>query len=163
MAEDHTNEKELSTGKAEEHAESSGQPVALWNPGAAAGWSFIFTPVLGSYLHLLNWRALGEHEKEKKSKSWFYRSIAMLMLYILAQYAIMSSGKGEGNAGGLCIIYFIVWYFVNGRLQGKYVKEKFGKNYPRRPWAVPLLAGMGAVFCYWVLAATALELLLMIG
>lgn len=34
--------------------------IALWNPNAAANWSLLFTPLFGAYLHMLNWRSLGE-------------------------------------------------------------------------------------------------------
>lgn len=36
---------------------------ALWSPNAVANWSLVFTPVLGSTLNYLNWKALGEAER----------------------------------------------------------------------------------------------------
>ena len=32
----------------------------LWNPGAAASWSLLLSPVFGAILHMKNWQAMGE-------------------------------------------------------------------------------------------------------
>src|SRR5262249_33767849 len=34
------------------------------------------------------------------------------------------------------------WYFANARSQQCYIEEKFGKDYPRKGWAKPLLVAL---------------------
>jgi hypothetical protein len=118
---------------------------AIWNPNAASNWSLVFSPAFGSYLHALNWRTLGEPEKEKAAMGWFYFSVAMLLLYACMALFMTSPEKADAASRGLGLIYLFVWYFSAGRTQAKYVREKFGSTYPRRPWGMPLLIGALAI------------------
>ena len=43
--------------------------------------------------------------------------------------------------GGLALL--IVWYYTLGKSQQTYVAARFGSNYPRRGWSVPLLSAFG--------------------
>jgi hypothetical protein len=52
------------------------RPPALWNPNAAAGWSLLFTPAFGAFLHSRNAGAIGRHSEAKANKLWFYVIIA---------------------------------------------------------------------------------------
>ncbi len=140
---------------------SGGGPVvgggeAIWNPNAASGWSFLFTPAFGSYLHALNWRALGDEEKADKAMMWFYASVALLIGYVLAVlFFLFKTGNPKAGefAGRLMPLpYFIAWYFLSARDQAKYVKSRFGENYPRKAWGKPLMIAVASVLGYWVLA-----------
>ena len=131
---------------------SSNEQNAIWNPNAASNWSLIFTPAFGSYLHALNWRALGEQGRANSAMGWFYFSLAMLVVYIFMGMFIGDERAADGAARGLGFLYLIIWYFSAGRSQAKYVKNKFGKDYPRRSWGKPLLIGVAAIVGYFVLA-----------
>ena len=126
----------------------SEQGRAIWNPNAASNWSLIFSPAFGSYLHALNWRTLGEHEKEKSAMAWFYFSLAMLGVYVLLGVFMKTREEADGAARGLGFLYLLVWYFSAGKAQAKYIKEKFGSSYPRRTWGKPLLIGVAAIIGY---------------
>lgn len=126
---------------------------AIWNPNAASNWSIIFSPAFGSYLHALNWRTLGEPEKEKSAMGWFYFSLAMLGAYVLIFVFMKKPEDADGVTRGLGLLYLFVWYFSAGRAQARYVKEKFGSNYLRRAWGKPLLIGVAAFIGYIILAA----------
>ncbi len=132
--------------------DASEQVGAIWNPNAASNWSLIFSPAFGSYLHALNWRTLGEPEKEKSAMGWFYVSLAMLCVYVFMGLFTENPEKADGAARGLGLLYLLVWYFLAGRAQARYVKEKFGSTFPRRSWGKPLLIGMGAIVGYVMLA-----------
>ncbi len=125
---------------------------AIWNPNAAANWSLIFTPAFGAYLHLLNWRVLGEPEKAASSQNWFYVSLGMLAVYILMGVFMDDPKAADEAARGLGFLFLLVWYFSAGRAQGKYIKEKFGKTYARKPWGKALLIGVGAIVGYFIAA-----------
>ncbi len=121
----------------------SRMPPALWNPTAAGSWSIIFSPTFGAYLHMLNWKALGEPDKAAASKNWVIGNIVFVIaLSIASLFMPESSGFDTlSRLGGLVLL--IVWYYAIGKSQQTYVAERFGKQYPRRSWAVPLLSALG--------------------
>lgn len=120
--------------------------TALWNPNAAANWSLLFSPAFGAWLHMLNWRALGEPEKAARSKGWV---IGVLIYYIAIGLAGAFFDVGRGTQSfGLVILF--VWYFSSGRAQARFVKERYGTAYPRRPWRKALLMAVGAYVAYLV-------------
>lgn len=125
---------------------------AIWNPNATANWSLIFSPAFGSYLQMLNWRALGEPEKAASAQSWFYISLAMLAVYVLMGVFMDDSKASDGAAGGLGSLFLIAWYFSVGRAQSKYVREKFGSSYARKPWGKVLLIGVAASVGFFIAA-----------
>lgn len=116
---------------------------ALWNPTAAGSWSILFSPIFGAYLHMLNWRALGEPEKAAASKRWVVVSIAFFVAISVASIFMVESKGFEvlARLGGLVLL--IVWYYAMGKSQQTYVAARFGKDYPRRGWAIPLLSAIG--------------------
>ena len=116
---------------------------ALWNPTAAGSWSILFSPIFGAYLHMLNWRALGQPEKAAASKRWVVGSIAFIVAITVASVFMPESRGFEMLArfGGLALL--IVWYYTLGKSQQTYVAARFGSNYPRRGWSVPLLSAFG--------------------
>jgi hypothetical protein len=128
------------------------EAIAIWNPNAAINWSIIFTPAFGSYLHALNWRSLGKEDQVKSAMGWFYFSLAMLVVYILMGIFMADEKAADGAARGLALLYLIIWYFSAGKAQTKYVKTEFSSDYPRRSWGKPLLIGIAAIACYFVLA-----------
>jgi hypothetical protein len=128
------------------------QAPELWNPNAAANWSLLFSPAFGSFLHMLNWRALDETEKAGTAKGWFIASLVMLAVYLVLTFVFIDSKAVDGGTRALGLAYLLVWYFSAGRAQARYVKEKFGKSYPRRGWAKPLLLGVLATIGYMAIA-----------
>ena len=133
-------------------AAPANESPALWNPNAAANWSLIFSPAFGSYLQMLNWRALGQSDKAASAQNWFYASLAVLLVYVLMDALLAGSKSANGAAHALGCLYLLIWYFSVGRAQGRFVKEKFGTAYPKKPWGKALLLGLAAVLAYFVFA-----------
>lgn len=131
---------------------ASDQSNAIWNPNAAVNWSLVFTPAFGSYLQMLNWKALGQSDRAASSQNWFYTSLAILVIYVLIGFFMPDSKAADGAARGLGFLYLLVWYFSVGRSQAKFVKEKFGSNYPKKPWGKALLIGVAAFIGYFIFA-----------
>ena len=123
---------------------------AIWNPNAAANWSIIFTPAFGSYLHMLNWRVLGQSDRAASAQHWFYVSLAVLVTYVVMGALIADSKAADSAAQGLAFLFLLVWYFASGRSQAKYIKEKFGSNYSRKPWGAALCIGIAAVIGFFI-------------
>lgn len=114
-----------------------GSTPALWNPEAAGGWSLFFTPIFGSILVLRNWQALGVKEKIRGAQLWLIASIIMVIVQFLVSTPLL-------------FVYLVIWYFASAKSQAKYVREKWGKEYPRKSWLWPLLIGFGTVFAIFV-------------
>jgi len=106
---------------------------ALWNPNAAGNWSLLFTPVFGSFLVWRNWLAIGE--RQRAGLVWFIVSLVMLLPTMAVP--------------GLGLLWLIIWYFGSARGQARQVRERWGNDYPRRPWLVPILIGFGAGAAVW--------------
>lgn len=121
--------------------------VTIWNPNAIVIWSLILTPAFGSYLLMLNWKTLGQPDKAASSQDWFHASLVILLIYILAITFMPHSKSAElsGYVMGLCLL---AWYFFVARPQVKFVKEKFGSDYSKKPWGRALFAGYVAFMCY---------------
>ena len=122
----------------------------LWNPNAAANWSLLLSPAFGAYLHMKNWEELGEPAKAAAAKAWAIAVLAILVALPLAIVLVpaLSSLQNVSSAFGLVLL--ISWYVSSGRAQVRYVKERFGKDYPRRGWGRPLFMAMLAVLAYIV-------------
>lgn len=133
---------------------------ALWNPTAAGGWSLIFSPIFGAFLHMQNWKALGQPEKATASKKWIFASIVFFVALGFSSLFMMES-KGLdafGRFGGLALL--IAWYYAIGKSQQTYVAERFGKHYPRRAWTIPLVTAIG-IFIIFIGVFVLLAFLLM--
>lgn len=115
----------------------------LWNPIAAGAWSILFTPIFGAFLHMQNWKALGQSEKATASKWWMLGSIAFTVAVMASALFIPPSKTIDrlSSLGGLLLL--LVWVTTMGKSQHKYVAERFGKMYPRRGWAMPLVIALG--------------------
>jgi hypothetical protein len=114
-------------------------PPSLWNPGAAANWSFLFSPVFGAYLHMKNWQALGEPAKASTAKVWVISSLVIIIGTSAASILMPANNVVGGLSRMIGFVLLIGWYASSGRSQMAYVKTRFGKDYPRQGWGKPLL------------------------
>jgi len=128
---------------------------AIWNPNAAANWSLIFSPAFGAFIHMRNWHALGEFGREATSKRWFVAGLFMLVIYVVLALVLADSKSADAITRALGFAFLLTWYFSAARGQAKYVKNKFGKSYPRKKWGKPLLIGV-VVLVGYVLAVGAI-------
>jgi succinate dehydrogenase/fumarate reductase cytochrome b subunit len=124
------------TARVDESRAADAAP-ALWNPAAGGAWSLLLSVAFGAWINLQNWKALEEEERVSTSRIWFIVSVIVVVLVIL-----LPMGRLLG------LPYLIVWYFAQNKPQIKYVKERFGEDYPHRPWLkVLLLAFLVIVIC----------------
>jgi hypothetical protein len=126
----------------------SGGGAAIWNPTAATNWSIVFTPVFGAYLQALNWTTLGEVERARIAKRWFYCSIGALIVSGLLGAFFPENRISVFYCRFFMLLYLVTWYYAAARPQMKYVKEKFKAGYPRRSLVKPLLIGCAAWLGY---------------
>jgi predicted Zn finger-like uncharacterized protein len=119
----------------------------IWNPNVAASLSLFLTPAFGAFLHMMNWKALGEPGQARKSKIWF---ITALVLPYLAIPAELESRQSGGVILKLIFVLLLLWYFISARKQARYVKEVLDNDYPRRGFIIPFALGILAVGAYFV-------------
>lgn len=131
---------------------SAAPPIGLWNPNAAASWSVLFGPAFGPYLHHLNWRALGDHNRAAGAFRWF---VAGLLLTFGLTFGVLFSPQLSSAAFMISLFFMVVWLFASGKKQVALIKEQFGENYERRSWWQPLLAGTAAILLLGVLVEVA--------
>ena len=131
---------------------AAAEPAPLiWNPNAAANWCLLFTPAFGAYLHMLNWRALGDREREASSRAWFYTSLGLLVFFPLASLVI--GGKVSDAITRLAgLVFLLSWYFASARPQARYVKERWGSDYVRKPWSKALAYAVAGLLAYLAMA-----------
>jgi hypothetical protein len=122
---------------------SYGPAPVLWNPEVAGSWSLIFNPVFGSILVLMNWQALRLKEKALGAQIWLVVSILVLIGSFFLPPSLISLVN---------ITYLLIWYFSAAKPQARYIKERWGKTYPRRSWLWPLLIAFGVLFSFLCLA-----------
>jgi len=121
--------------------------VTLWNPGAVCNWSILLTGAFGAILQYKNWRLLGEVGESKKSLYWAIFSIAFFLVWAVIPEAYEPFPVITRR---FQFIVFVIWYFAHGVKQVRYVKERFGKNYDRKKWAVPIISAIGCIIFYVV-------------
>lgn len=118
--------------------------IALWNPKAAAQWSVAFTPLFGAYIHMCNWKAMGEYRMASLSKTWIGMSLLVQCLILLLAVYFPSPQNfifiGSGFIAGF--VFFLVWYFYAARRQAIYIANNFGNDYQRNPWTEVLLMAL---------------------
>lgn len=118
----------------------------LWNPNAAANWCLLLSVAFGTFLHMKNWQALGEHKRAASAKIWVIISCVLLLVFAL-ESAFFPENKGIGVLfQGLLFILLLSWYFGSARAQAKFVKERFGDSYPRKGWIKPIFIGLITIF-----------------
>ena len=125
----------------------------IWDPNLATALSLAFTPIFGAYLHMLNWRALGEPQRAATSHKWFNAAIALGILYTMLPVAVPDSKNAGVKMGLVGWIFLISWYLASARSQAKFVKEKYGTNYTKRPLGRALGIALLVTLGYLVVSA----------
>ena len=128
------------------------EKVAIWNPYLAAFCSLLLTPAFGSFLLLKNWQAMGDMEKYKPARYWFYGSLTVLALNLIMPLMPGNPVVGQFIADSVALAYLGAWYLIAATDQASYLREKFGKECQRRPWGQALLIGLIGLAGYYALA-----------
>lgn len=126
------------------------RPV-LWNPNAAANWSLLLTPAFGPFLHAANWRVLGRPDRAAKNMIWVWATLALMAINLFGTMILPNSEyfarvMQVGLIGSLAS-----WYFLQGRVQSRYVEQVLGDEYVRKEWGRPLSIAAFAFGAYIVL------------
>ena len=119
------------------------QTPKLWNPNAAALLGLLLTPIFSAYIHMKNWQSLGDIKKSKEQKIWFIISLIIPFFYIFIPYLIylnnpispiLTEDKIRFLINGLSIIFLLAWYFLSGKVQINYCRNKLNNQYYKKNW-----------------------------
>jgi len=102
---------------------------------------------------MLNWRALGEPQRAATSQKWFNAAIALGVLYTILPVVLPDLKDADVKMGLVGWVFLISWYLANARSQAKFVKEKYGTNYTKRPWGKALGIALLVTLGYMVVSA----------
>ena len=104
----------------------------LWNPKWLGAWSLLFSWAFGAFLLARNWKSLGNASRATRCMIWFYACFAFALA------ATLMPSLASGNLAVLGVFYLLeVWP------QAKLVKERFGDQFPRKPWGKPVAIATG--------------------
>jgi hypothetical protein len=118
---------------------------ALWNPSAAARWSLLISPIFGAFLHMKNWEALEEPAKAAAARNWIV-IYTLTIVGLAVAGAFVPHNKAIGailRIAGLALL--LGWYYASGKPQIDFVKSRYGTDYPRKGWVVPILIAVGTI------------------
>ena len=88
---------------------------------------------------------MNEPQKGRSARIWFYVSLGMIGIALPLHFR----GVDEKAVRALGVVYLLIWYYGAGRAQARYVKAKYGDDYPRKPWGKPLLIALASVVGYF--------------
>lgn len=108
------------------------------------------TAAFGAFLHHRNWLSLGMPVKARNSLLWFYGVVAFFILFALVPDHWMPLPIVTRRSQ---FIILILWYFISGREQARYVRQRFPDGYDKKKWGKPLLIGFGALIAYLICCA----------
>lgn len=112
------------------------EKVSLWNPDMAGLWSLIFTPLFGSVIVYLNWKALGEGVRAKNTIPWIILSFIIIAVLVFYDRFL--------------VIYILMWYFLCQRRQTLFIKEHYYGKWERKSWLKPILLAFGGMAAFIV-------------
>jgi hypothetical protein len=138
------------TARLDDIAHPSEAAPVLWNPGAAAALSLLFTPLFGALVQAKNWETLGQLEEADRSKNWAYGIGFFTVVSVMASLALPSSSGLDNLMRFANIGLMIAWYSQSAKRQMEYVQMNFGAGYPRRSWMTPVLCALGATVTFLV-------------
>ena len=123
---------------------------ALYNPVYAAWWG-IFAIVFPAIIHYLNWKKLklNDYELEKKEKITLIACIVLGAINFFWNFSYVFSTFHTTSpfiALFMWIIPLICWYFIFGVEQKKYISEKYGLAYNKKPLRIPVIIMIATVF-----------------
>ena len=119
----------------------------LYNPTVAAVLGILLSPIIGAWLHAINWRELGNEDAARQNMYVVYGTIAFGILSTLLYFfaAIEIPIMGWSIALG--------WFFSIGKNQIDFLRREAGNDYMRKKWGkvvMWIIFGMLAyVFVYY--------------
>ena len=130
----------------------------LWNPTAAAIWAFFLSPMLGAWLHAINWRELGEEKLAEQNMYFVWGTVALGFLVILIE--AVANIEFPPAVSGIAI--WAAWFVTVGKKQIEFVHNEVNDDYDKKGWGKPIGLTLLGLLAY-VAALIAFSFLLIIA
>jgi len=97
-----------------------------------------------------NYDVLGDAVAAKKAKLWLYVGIGIFLVSLILSFVAPPARDTEIDwfewlPFAASVVFFIVWYTVSAQCQEKLVRERFGKDYARKSWLVPIILAVACL------------------
>lgn len=131
---------------------------ALWNPTAANFLGLLLSPAFSAYVHMRNWRVIGDLEKTAQARTWFIA----LAAYFCTTGVLTVVGRMRHEAlappAAINLLLIALWCAREGREQNRFLRTYKGGAYVRRPWTGVIVAAFGiqVALCLLVLLVAGL-------
>ncbi|WP_137174440.1 hypothetical protein [Massilia sp. HP4] len=132
----------------------------LWNPRAATLWGLLLSPAFSAYIHMRNWRALGQEDKAAEARTWCYMVMGCIVVSCFLPVAGEMLGRDLSPPSATALGLLAAWHLWGGRAQERYVAAVIGDSYVRRPWSKSVFSAIG-VFTAIVVASALLTVILL--
>lgn len=125
----------------------------LYNPTVAAVLGILLSPIIGAWLHAINWRELGNEDAARQNMYVVYGTFAFGILSMLLYFfaAIEIPIMGWSIALG--------WFFSIGKNQIDFLRREAGNDYMRKKWGKVVKWISVGVLVYFFVYCFALYLL----
>ena len=125
----------------------------LYNPTFCLFLTLLFTPMMGGFLHGLNWRELGEHELAAQSMGWVKITFFTFLVYTLLEPVIRDIAFCRYLMIALFFGFWISWSLSIGIRQILYVRRNHIK-YEGKFFGRAIMIGAFGWVAYVALALT---------
>jgi hypothetical protein len=120
--------------------------LRLWGPDTAAILSLLLTPLFAAVIHFANSRVLKDARLFRVASVWL---VIGFVVTGFTMYLVLSARWDMAIPffiGAILSLYTLIWYFVAGYSQSKYIASSFGAKYRHRSLMMPALAALALLF-----------------
>ena len=126
----------------------------LYNPTVAAVLGILLSPIIGAWLHAINWRELGNEDAARQNMYVVYGTFAFGILSMLLYFfAAIEIPIYTGS------LIALGWFFSIGKNQIDFLRREAGNDYMRKKWGKVVKWISVGVLVYFFVYCFALYLL----
>ena len=126
----------------------------LYNPTAAAVLGILLSPIIGAWLHAINWRELGNEDAARQNMYVVYGTFAFGILSMLLYFfAAIEIPIYTGS------LIALGWFFSIGKNQIDFLRREAGNEYMRKKWGKVVMWIIFGILAYFFVYYFALYLL----
>ena len=130
----------------------------LYNPTAAAVLGILLSPIIGAWLHAINWRELGNEDAARQNMYVVYGTFAFGILSMLLYFfAAIEIPIYTGS------LIALGWFFSIGKNQIDFLRREAGNEYMRKKWGKVVMLIIFGILAYFFVYYFDLYLLYMSG
>lgn len=131
----------------------------LWNPTAAVVWGLFLSPIMGAWIHAINWQELGEEKLAKQNMYFVWSVVALGFVMTL----IKAVAQIELPVFGISAAIWVAWFVFLGQKQIKFVRDEVNNEYDKKAWGKPIGLTILGLLAYFAVLVAFVFLLVIAG